>query len=194
MTSFFQKLGFGRHRRDGRMLEAVAVRRGGVLVRPGSTRYLPKFAIKYGPATITLTRGARWRRAASLTARVTLAAGEFPRFEVSPRGMFSRRPGLGVGGRFDRQFVVDCDDLDAVRSIWTPRAMALMNHVANPFLSGEGRLEAINGTITAQRRELRFRQAGTYKHESSYDMLLELLEELIDAATWVERSRPNPVA
>jgi hypothetical protein len=29
---------------------------------------------------------------------------------------------------------------------------------------------------------------------STYDMMFELLEKLIDVVTWVERSRPSPVA
>jgi len=182
-------------RRMQQALARAAEKRDAMVIRPPNAKLLGAYEVSYGPATIEVSGSGLNRDGYNIhvSVKATLAYGEFPPFELRARPTVSRAPSLGVDPYFDHILKVKCDDPDKVRALWTKRAASLMVALANPRLCREGILPAIDAYLKVTRRELVYTHM-LFKHEQTYDMLFELIEELVDAATWAERSRPSPVA
>ena len=168
---------------DRRALKMACSKLGGRLATPerGTVGFIAELPFRdntfLGAVHFTPAMGA-WISSSSVEIEVGEGLPPFSVFASSNVGDLGR---LSKDRRF-RRLRLEAEDRAAVRALWSESALEKMAQLVDPREIREGWLRALSGEVKCDGSKLIFGRTPAFRRPESYELVLELLAELLDAA------------
>jgi hypothetical protein len=174
---------YGRFRRCHKAVVAAGARRGANFLSAANSRQIPEVELRKGALVIRLRTTLDSERAPSSSVFQTrFVGGAGPRFHIYPRGSFaSGGSKIGDDEVFDGRFVVDCENLEATRQLWTLDARRALHHLVTAYDALEAKLGAVAGEVKSDGESIMYTQRGGFRSSDDYDIAFQLMSILAGA-------------